>query len=232
MKIVIIHGQNHKGSTYHISRMLSEKLAINDDIIEFFLPKDLNHFCKGCYQCIEDERKCPYYSDKKHILDAMEQSELFIFATPNYCMAPSAPMKSLLDLFFDYWMTHRPKEWMFSKKAVVISTTAGMGANASIKIVKKSLLFWGIPYIKSYGVSVQAMNWNMVKSKKKEKIEVDINKLAKKIDKVGMPKTGIKSKFIFNMMANMHGAGWDASPTEKQYWEKHGWLGKTRPWRK
>ena len=26
MKIVIIHGQNHKGSTYHIAHMLAEKL--------------------------------------------------------------------------------------------------------------------------------------------------------------------------------------------------------------
>lgn len=30
MKIVIIHGQSHKGSTYHISHMLAEK--ISDDI--------------------------------------------------------------------------------------------------------------------------------------------------------------------------------------------------------
>ena len=30
MKIVIIHGQSHKGSTYHIAHMLAEK--ISDDI--------------------------------------------------------------------------------------------------------------------------------------------------------------------------------------------------------
>lgn len=28
IKITIIHGQSHKGSTYHIARMLSEKLGI------------------------------------------------------------------------------------------------------------------------------------------------------------------------------------------------------------
>lgn len=26
MKITIIHGQSHKGSTYHVARMLAEKL--------------------------------------------------------------------------------------------------------------------------------------------------------------------------------------------------------------
>lgn len=27
MKIVIIHGQSHKGSTYHIAHMLAEKIS-------------------------------------------------------------------------------------------------------------------------------------------------------------------------------------------------------------
>ena len=29
MKIVIIHGQSHKGSTYHIAHMLAEKISGN-----------------------------------------------------------------------------------------------------------------------------------------------------------------------------------------------------------
>ena len=49
MKIVIIHGQSHKGSTYHIAHMLAEK--ISSDIKEFFLPKDFGEFCVGCTKC-------------------------------------------------------------------------------------------------------------------------------------------------------------------------------------
>ena len=60
MKIVIIHGQNHKGSTYHIARMLAEK--IKGDIKEFFLPRDFGEFCVGCTKCfMESEKKCPHY---------------------------------------------------------------------------------------------------------------------------------------------------------------------------
>ena len=40
MKIVLVHGQNHKGSTYNIGRMIADK--IGGEITEFFLPKDLN----------------------------------------------------------------------------------------------------------------------------------------------------------------------------------------------
>ena len=54
MKITIIHGQNHKGSSYHIGRILAEKLAGEQEITEFFLPRDLNHFCLGCCTCIAD----------------------------------------------------------------------------------------------------------------------------------------------------------------------------------
>ena len=35
----MINGQNHKGSTYHIGKMLADKLG--GEVTEFFLPKDL-----------------------------------------------------------------------------------------------------------------------------------------------------------------------------------------------
>ena len=56
MKITLVHGQNHKGSSYHIGRLLAEQFA-DSDIKEFFLPKDLEHFCTGCCKCISDEEK-------------------------------------------------------------------------------------------------------------------------------------------------------------------------------
>lgn len=44
MKVVLIHGQNHKGSSYHIGRMIADKMQGTNEITEFFLPRDLNHF--------------------------------------------------------------------------------------------------------------------------------------------------------------------------------------------
>ena len=67
MKIVMINGQNHKGSTYNIGRLLAKKIGSDKDIVEFFLPKDLNHFCLGCYTCIDDDTKCPFYEEKNRI---------------------------------------------------------------------------------------------------------------------------------------------------------------------
>lgn len=226
MKITMINGQNHKGSSYNIGRLLAESLAVGDEITEFFLPRDLNHFCLGCYKCIEDVRRCPFYSEKEPILKAMEGAELLIFTTPNYCFGPSAQMKAFIDLFFDFWLSHRPLPWMLRKKAVVISTCAGGGAKTAAKQVQRALLYMGVPYIKRYATAVQAMNWESVKPEKKEKIEADIKKLAAALGRVGEPKAGLKSRFLFRMFSGMHSSGWDSSPVEKQYWLEQGWIKK------
>ena len=232
MKIVMLNGQNHKGSSYRVGKLLLDSLVGENEVKEVFLPQALNHFCLGCYSCIEDETKCPFFSEKRKIMEKIEQADLLIFTTPNYCMAPSAPMKAFIDLTFTYWMSHKPRACMFSKKAVVISTTAGMGAQQAIKPIKRTLAYWGIPYVKSYGTSVQAMNWNGVAEKKKLKIETDMQALAKKLLRQVSPSIGLKTKCMFAMFAGMQKTNMGSGPTEKAYWEKQGWLGKERPWKK
>lgn len=232
MKIVMLNGQNHKGSTYHVGKCLIHNIIGEKEVIELFLPNALNHFCVGCYSCIEDETKCPYYLEKQAIMKEIEEADLLVFTTPNYCMAPSAPMKAFIDLTFTYWMSHKPRECMFYKKAVIISTTAGMGAGQAIKPVKRTLSYWGISYIKTYGTSVQAKNWNSVADKKKVKIEKDMKALGKKLSRGKAPFVSIKTKMMFKMFAAMQKGNMGSSMTEKVYWEKQGWLGKERPWKK
>ena len=181
MKIVMIHGQNHKGSTYNVGRMIAKKINREENIVEFFLPRDLNHFCIGCYACIEDVTKCPFYEEKNKIMTEVESADILIFTTPTYCLRASAPMKSFIDLTFNYWMSHRPRKCMFSKKAIVISTAAGTGAKKAVKDIADALFYWGIPCILSYGISIQAMKWNGVSDKNKQKIEKQTTKIANKV---------------------------------------------------
>lgn len=231
MNIIMIHGQNHKGSTYHIGKMVADKIKAEKEITEFFLPRDLNHFCLGCYNCIEDESKCPFSEEKNRIMDAVEQADLLIFTTPTYCMRASAPMKSFIDLTFTYWMIHKPRKCMFEKKAIVISTSAGTGTKTAMKDITNTLFYWGVPYVKTYGISVQAMNWAQVPDKRKAKIQKDTDKLAKTFSKESKVRVGIKTKFMFNMMRMMQKAGWGSGKKEKEYWQENGWLEKERPWR-
>ena len=36
MRIVVLHGQSHKGSTYHLAKLFCDKLG--GEVTEFFLP--------------------------------------------------------------------------------------------------------------------------------------------------------------------------------------------------
>lgn len=232
MKVVVINGQNHKGSSYHMGSLLAESLTSKDNIKEFFLPHDLNHYCLGCYACLEDESRCPYWNEKEKIIKAMEEADVFIFTTPNYCMAPSGGMKSFIDFTFDYWMVHKPKEWMFYKKAVILSCSAGAGCKSVNNIIKKSLLGWGVSYILSFGLPVHARNWNEVPEAKKDTINKKLSKIAKKIKSKKRVRVSLRVKITFNFMRLLHIKGWDSSPSELVYWKKQGWIDKKRPWNK
>ena len=62
MKTVIIHGQDHQGSTCHIARQLAEKTG--SEITEFFLPRDFGEFCTGCNLCAQ---VCPMGAIEKEV---------------------------------------------------------------------------------------------------------------------------------------------------------------------
>ncbi len=230
MKIVMLNGQSHKGSTYNIGRLIANKIERETEITEFFFPKDLNHFCVGCYNCIEDASDCPYYDEKKLIIDAIDKADILIVTTPTYCMHMSAPLKSFFDLTFDLWMSHRPMGSMFKKKAIIVSTAAGTGTKSAIKDVEDCLFYLGIPKIYKFGIAVQAMNWDGVAPNKKEKIEKKADMLALKISKTTAPAVGIKTRFMFSMMKMMQKKGWNSSPIETQYWKEKGWLDGKKPW--
>lgn len=121
---------------------------------------------------------------------------------------------------------------MFSKKAIVVSTAAGKGAKSATKDITTALFYWGIPYIKTYGISVQAMNWESVKEKIKLKIQNDTAKIATKILNKKNVKPGLKTKAIFMLMRAMQKANFGSGDADKFYWEKLGWLDKERPWHK
>ncbi|MGL4344010.1 MAG: flavodoxin family protein, partial [Cellulosilyticaceae bacterium] len=92
MKITIIHGQSHKGSTYHIAQMVATK--IGGDVQEFFLPRDFGEFCVGCTQCfLKSETLCPHYKKLQPITEAMDQADVLIFASPVYVYHVTGAMK-------------------------------------------------------------------------------------------------------------------------------------------
>ena len=229
MKIVIIHGQSHKGSTYHVARMLAEK--IDGEIKEFFLPRDFGELCVGCTKCfMESEQKCPHYEKLKPLTDAMDESDVIILASPVYVYHATGAMKSFLDHYGYRWMIHSPEESMFKKQGVCISTAAGAGTKSTNKDMMDSLLYWGVAKRYSLGFNVASCTWNGVKGEKKQAIDKATSSLAAKIrNNAENVKPDLKSKGLFFAMRFLQKRGFN--PKDGMYWETKGWTGKARPWK-
>ncbi len=132
MQIVMIHGQNHRGSTYHIGRLFAD--AIGGSVTEFFLPRDFGSFCVGCCNCfMHHEAKCPHYARLKPITDAIDAADVLILTSPVYVYHVTGSMKVFLDHYGYRWMVHRPEASMFHKQAVCITTAAGAGMRSTLK---------------------------------------------------------------------------------------------------
>lgn len=230
MKVTIIHGQSHKGSTYHIARMLAEK--IGGEITEFFLPRDFGEFCVGCTKCFMDsETKCPHYEKLLPLTQAMDEADVIILASPVYVYHATGAMKTFLDHYGYRWMVHRPLEAMFRKQGVCISTAAGSGTKSANKDMADSLFFWGVSKIYQYGINIAAVNWKSVDEKKMQAIEKKTSQMAARILKnAGRVKPGFKTRGFFLIMSIMQRSGFN--PRDVEYWKEKGWTGKKRPWKK
>lgn len=229
MKITIIHGQSHKGSTYHIAKMLSGK--IGGDVTEFFLPRDFNSFCTGCTSCFEkSEKLCPHYKELEPLTKAIDNADVIILASPVYVYHATGAMKVFLDHYGYRWMVHRPEEKMFSKQAVCISTAAGAGMKSTNKDMADSMFFWGIGKTYKYGVAVMEISWDRVKDKIKARIDKRTSALAVKIQKKqNHIKPAFKTKIFFNIMRIAQKNGFNKADAD--YWKEKGWTGKKRPWK-
>lgn len=229
MKIAMIHGQNHKGSTYHIARMLAEQL--DGEVTEFFLPRDFHAVCTGCNTCfLQSETKCPHYKELSGLTSAIDEADVIILTSPVYVYHVTGAMKAFLDHYGYRWMIHRPNERMFRKQAVCISTAAGGGTRSTNKDMADSAFFWGVGKIYCYGALVRALTWSEVSEKRKQRIQHDIYRLAKKIkQKQGKVKPPLKTKAYFTFFRFLQQKG--LSEPDVAYWNEKGWLGKNRPWK-
>lgn len=230
MKITVIYGQNHKGSTYHIARMLAEKLE--GEIVEFFLPRDFRELCTGCTSCfMKSETLCPHYEKLLPITKALDEADVIILASPVYVYHVTGQMKAFLDHYGYRWLVHRPEETMFQKQAVCISTAAGGGMRSTNKDMADSMFYWGIGRIYQYGERVFATSYRDVSEKIKKRIDRKTTKLANKIKRCqGVVNVGIKTKLYFYMVRMLQKRDWN--PVDVEYWKEKGWTHKVRPWKR
>ena len=97
--------------------------------------------CTGCFNCIlKTEKKCPHYESIKYINNKIDWCDAMIITSPVYSLQVSGQLKNFIDhMSYNF---HRPK--YFNKKALIITTTAGVDAKEISNYIKEVLTFWGI----------------------------------------------------------------------------------------
>ena len=131
-----------------IAHELAEK--IGGEVTEFFLPRDFDEPCLGCWTCFnKDLTHCPHYKKLKPLMDAMDEADVVILASPVYVYHATGQMMAFLDHFGTRWMVHRPDARAFQKQGVAIATAAGGGMASTTKDLYHSMFFWG--YLLSTG---------------------------------------------------------------------------------
>ncbi len=236
MKITVINGSMRKGSTWQCKELLLQKLAGygETEVREFFLPKDMPHFCSGCFNCFfKGEDTCPHADSVQPIAKALLDADLIILNSSVYALDVTAQMKALLDHLCYQWMSHRPDPRMFNKIGVTFVTTAGAGLSHATKTLRNSLRFWGVKRIYSQKFAVAATKWDEVPAKTKANIQKESERLARHVAHDVQHAKELSSPFIRGiLMRAMSGAmqKYDWNPRDLQYWESHGWFkGVNRP---
>ncbi len=232
MKVVTIYGNMRHGSTWNATQLVLNALAkeVPLENTEFCLPRDMEHFCNGCFTCLfKGEDKCPHAQSVAPIAAALLEADVIVLTSPTYAMDVSGQMKALLDHLCYLWISHRPDPRMFEKAGLSIVTTAGAGKGHTAKTLNNSLRFWGIKRIVTFKAAVSAAKWSEVKPSKQQKMEKQAGKLARRIIKTveNMPRlhAPLLRTVMFNAMKGMMKKNtWNL--TDKEHWKRQGWISK------
>lgn len=214
--------------------VLDSLVGLNDEVFEFFLPKDGPKFCIGCNTCfLKGEEYCPEADKVQPIMKSMEESEIIILDSPNYVMEMSGNMKNLMDHFTYRWITHRPHAKMFTKVGLTISSSAGAPPSNTVKSMAKQLKWMGVPKVYKFPFISNALNISKISTKKEEELKQKAQKIASKVKRrANNPKANLKGKIMFYIFRKMQlspDTAWN--PKDRNWWIEQGWIENARPWK-
>jgi len=211
MKYVIINGSPRRKNTCAVIKQIKSNLE--GEFEEIYLQKEKIPLCVGCYNCIvKGEKYCPHFSQINPIVEKINDCDGIIIGSPVYAMNVTALLKN----FFDHtaYLFHRPQ--FFTKKAIVVVTTAGAGHKKVANYIDETLRHWGVN--KVYKIAMACGG--------KEHLETEpIDKVSKKFfkdlksNKLHSPKFGDILFFdVWKAMANTD----EPIKPDVEYWNETG----------
>lgn len=238
MNVVVINGTEIRGCTYEMKKLFLASLGDGHDIIEYYLPKDSPVFCTGCKRCYEkDISICPHSQYTLPIWESILKSDLIIMTSPTYVFHATGQIKALLDHYGTKWMVHSPESQLYSKQAVIITNSIGMGTKNVIKDIQDSLDFWGVAYTYHISQALHDIKWNDIDQRLKQKISAQCNRVAAKIKNTKSVTPRLKIRILFkgarfaqNMIHKQQQKKGKPETKDHAYWSEKGWLSGKKPY--
>lgn len=139
MKYLIINGSPRKKNTYDVIMHAASNLE--GDFEEIHLMEKQIPLCVGCMNCIMiGEDRCPHHDKVQPIVDKIKECDAVIIGSPVYAMNVTSLLKNFID--HTAYLYHRPQ--FFTKKGLVVVTTAGAGHKKVANYIDETLRHWGV----------------------------------------------------------------------------------------
>jgi multimeric flavodoxin WrbA len=170
MRFLFINGCARKGNTWKLAELVQEDLKAIDpqvEIEEIHLMQVGLPFCVGCSNCFRvGVEKCPHASKVQPIIEAIDRADGVIITSTTYVMRETALLKN----FFDHlsFMMHRPH--FYTSRALVITTTGGVGAKSAGKSIAETL--YGAGFNRCRLFARATISWNDYQVPEKTKLQL------------------------------------------------------------
>lgn len=141
--ITVIASPRRNGNCKHITDTINNVLGDNDIKTETYFIDDLNiNPCQACRRCkdMDNPTRCIIDDDFNRIMDRIRQSQLFIFAAPNYFGELNAQAHLFIDRFYSMTKT-TPNKLDYTTKCIVIHTYGARMGHYDEYINKRARVF-------------------------------------------------------------------------------------------
>ena len=169
MKYLVINGSPRRKNTYKIIKQAESNL--DGEFEEIQLIEKQIPMCLGCMNCITiGEDKCPHSDKVRPIIEKIKECDGIIISSPVYALNVSALLKN----FFDHtaYLYHRPQ--FFTKKALIVVSTAGAGHKKVAKYIDETLRHWGVN--KVYKIALTCGGKETLETSKIDKTSIKFKK--------------------------------------------------------
>ncbi len=207
MKYLVINGSPREKNTWEMVKQAQKN--IDGDFEEIHLISKNIPMCTGCMNCIMDgEENCPHFDKVNPIVEKIKDCDGLIMTSPVYAMNVSGLLKNFID--HTAYIYHRPE--YFTKKALVIVSTAGAGEKKVAKYMDETLRHWG--FNKVYKIAHACGGKETLETKEIDKTSRKFSEDVKS-KKLHSPKFG--DVVFFNVWKAMALTA-NPIPADKEFW--------------